>query len=301
MPPTDTAATRTRRGALSALGASGIALASGLCVGSASAEPQAPDRSLTAMSYNVHHGVGSDGRLDLEGTAREIRESGAEVVGLQEVDVHWGERSNFRNQAASLAEMLDANYVFAPIYSLDPPETDRPRREYGLAVLSEYPIRHSRNHEITRLSPLLGPEPQSAPGFPEVSVNVRGVRVSFFATHLDYRADPSVREMQVGDMLEIVDADRGPTLLVGDLNAPPGAPELRPLWDEFDDAWNVRSEEPGYTFPAETPTKRIDYVLTSSDVETDAVEVVETLVSDHRPVIAELSIPGSAVGEQSRE
>lgn len=297
----DPPATRTRRSALSALGAGGVGLLSGLFAGSASAEPRAPDRELTAMSYNVYHGTGADGRLDLERTARVIRRSGAEIVGLQEVDVHWGARSNFRDQAERLAEMLDVNYFFAPIYSLDPPESGRPRREYGLAVLSEYPIRHAENHEMTRLSPLLGPEPQPAPGFPEVRVNVRGVTVTLYAAHLDYRADPTVREMQVDDVLEIVDADRGPTLLVGDLNAPPGAPELAPLWNVFDDAWDARGEGPGYTFPAEEPTKRIDYVLTSPTVETDSVDVVDALASDHRPVVAELSLSGSAVGERSRE
>ncbi|WP_121743274.1 endonuclease/exonuclease/phosphatase family protein [Natronorubrum halophilum] len=299
MPSESATGTRTRRSALSLLGAGGFGLLSGSFAGSASGEPRAPDRELTAMSYNIYHGTGSDGQLDLERTARVIRESGAEIVGLQEVDVHWGDRSDFRDQAKLLAKTLGLNYFFAPIYELDPPESGRPRREYGLAVLSEYPIQHSENHEITRLSPLLGPEPQLAPGFPEIRVNVRGVSVSFYATHLDYRGDPAVREMQVDEMLEIVDADRGPTLLVGDLNAPPGAQELSALWDEFDDAWDVQNEDPGYTFPAENPTKRIDYVLTSPTVATDSVEVVETLASDHRPVVAKLSLPGSAVGRRS--
>lgn len=292
-------APHTRRNALSTLG-TGAAGLLGLFAGSASARPQAPDRELTAMSYNVYHGTGSDGRLDLERTARVIGASGAELVGLQEVDVHWGARSDFEDQARRLAERLDMEYYFAPIYSLDPPESGRPRREYGLAILSEYPIQHAENHDIARLSPLLGPEPQQAPGFPEVRVNVRGVTVTFYATHLDYRGDPAVRERQVADMLEIVDGAPEPTLLVGDLNAPPGAPELDPLWEVFDDTWDRRGEGPGHTFPATDPTKRIDYVLTSSGVETDSVAVVDALASDHRPVVAELSLPGSAVGERSR-
>lgn len=289
------ATTRTRRSVLSFLGASSCGLLSGQFVGSASAEP--PDRELTAMSYNIYHGAGSNGALDLERTARVIRELGAEIVGLQEVDVHWGERSNFQNQAKLLAEMLGVNCFFAPIYSLDPPEHGRPRREYGLAVLSEHPILRSKNHEITRLSPLLGMEPQLAPGFPEVEVNVRGVNVSFYSTHLDYRADPAVRRTQVDDMLEIVDGD--PALLVGDLNAPPDAPELGPLWEAFDDSWDARGAEPGYTYPATDPTKRIDYVLTSPTVETNSVDVPNTPASDHRPVVADLSLPGSAVGREN--
>lgn len=296
MPSSKTTVTRTRRSALTLLGTGGFGLLSGQFSGSSRAEPQAPDREITAMSYNIHHGTGTDGQLDLEQTARVIQDSKADIIGLQEVDVHWGERSNFQNQITVLAEMLGMNYFFAPIYSLDPPKNGGPRRKYGLAVLSEYPILRSENHEITRLSPLLGPDPQQAPGFPKVVVNVRGVKVSFYATHLDYRGDPAVRQMQVGDMLDIVDADHRPTLLVGDLNAPPEAPELSALWDEFVDAWDQEGVGTGYTYPAEEPIKRIDYVLTSSTVETESVGVIETLASDHRPVVADLSLPGSAVG-----
>lgn len=288
--------TRTRRSALTLLGAGGLGLLSGPFTGSAGAKPQAPDREITAMSYNIYHGTGTDGQLDLERTADVIRESGADIIGLQEVDVHWGNRSNFQNQVKLLAEKLNMNHFWAPIYNLEPAASGKPRREYGLAVLTEYPILRSENHEIARLSPILGPEPQMAPGFPEVVVNVRGVTVTFYATHLDYRGDPSVRTMQVEDMLEIIDADSGPTVLVGDLNAPPDAQELAPLWDEFDDAWDAEGTGPGYTYPAEDPVKRIDYVLTSPTVETDSVEVVEALAADHRPVVADLSLSGSEVG-----
>jgi endonuclease/exonuclease/phosphatase family metal-dependent hydrolase len=42
------------------------------------------------LSYNVHLGYGDDtGWMDLEGLAREIEATGAEVVGLQEVARGW--------------------------------------------------------------------------------------------------------------------------------------------------------------------------------------------------------------------
>ena len=48
------------------------------------------------MSYNIHHAVGQDGVLDLERIAKVIEDSGAEIIGLQEVDNHWGERINLK-------------------------------------------------------------------------------------------------------------------------------------------------------------------------------------------------------------
>lgn len=50
----------------------------------------------TVMSYNIHHGVGLDNQLSLERIAGVIRDAGADIVGLQEVDRFYGERSGFR-------------------------------------------------------------------------------------------------------------------------------------------------------------------------------------------------------------
>ena len=41
---------------------------------------------LRVLSYNIHHGEGLDGRIDLERIASVIRASEADLVALQEVD-----------------------------------------------------------------------------------------------------------------------------------------------------------------------------------------------------------------------
>lgn len=271
-------------------------LALALAGDEAAAKREAPDRELRVMSYNMHVGIGSDRRLDLQRTADAIRASGADVVGLQEVDVHWSSRSDFEDQAEWLAEELGMHVFFAPIYSFEPLEPGQPRREYGLALLSEYPILDAENHSITRLSTQSSrPTPQPAPGFPEVTLNVRGVKVHVYNTHLDFRSDPAVRRMQVQDMLRIMAEDEGPKVLVGDLNAPPDAPELAPLWEALNDAW-ANERGAGHTYPASDPVKRIDYVLASPDIAVKDARVLDTLASDHLPVVADLALPGSAVG-----
>ena len=63
-------------------------------------------RDVRVMSYNIHHGEGADGRLDLDRIAGVIRSEKAEVIGLQEVDRFW-RRSDFVDQVAYLAEELD--------------------------------------------------------------------------------------------------------------------------------------------------------------------------------------------------
>jgi endonuclease/exonuclease/phosphatase family metal-dependent hydrolase len=76
-----------------------------------------------------------------------------------------------------------------------------------------------------------------------------------------------------------------PTVLLGDFNAPPEAPELAPLWH------TLTAAPTGLTFPADAPVKRIDYVTVSDGIRVCTATVPPTVASDHRPVVAELVIP----------
>ncbi|MFJ9039899.1 endonuclease/exonuclease/phosphatase family protein [Streptomyces sp. NPDC102406] len=248
---------------------------------------------LRIATYNIHAGSGMDEVFDLDRQAAALRALDADVIGLQEVDVHWGARSQGLDVARELAGRLGMRVSFAPIYSLDPATAGGPRREFGVAVLSRYPIRAAVNHEITRLSTQdPHPEPAPAPGFGEVTLKVRGVPVQVFVTHLDYRPDPAVRAAQISDTRRIMADERRAVpgarqILLGDFNAPPSAPELAPLWGELRDAGPAE----GGTYPAAAPVRRIDYVAVGAGVRVRSATVpAEATASDHRPVVAEVSV-----------
>ena len=99
------------------------------------------DPAVRVATFNIHHGAGTDDRLDLERAARTIEATGAEVIGLQEVDNHWGERSAFADQAAELGRRLDMHVAYGANLDLD----GEPRRQYGTAMLSKWRIRDARN------------------------------------------------------------------------------------------------------------------------------------------------------------
>ncbi|MFD5071185.1 endonuclease/exonuclease/phosphatase family protein [Streptomyces sp. NPDC058369] len=250
-----------------------------------------PSVPLRVATYNIHAGAGMDNVFDLDRQVAALRSLDADVIGLQEVDVHWGDRSQWRDLAGELGRRLRMHVSFAPIYSLDPVEEGGPRREFGVAVLSRYKILSAENHDLTRLSTQdPNPVPAPAPGFGEVVLKVRGLPVHVYATHLDYRGDPSVRTAQVADTRRIMAEDRQHErrpvrqILLGDFNAAPTAPELAPLWQELTDI-----EPGGPTYPAQGPVQRIDYVAVSKDtVRVRDAAVAETLASDHRPVVADL-------------
>jgi len=244
--------------------------------------PSAPP-PLRVMTFNIRSGNGN-----LERTAETIRDLAPDIVALQEVDVHWADRSGFADQAAYLAAALRMQLRFAHIYNLAGADSAAAPREFGVALLSRYPIVEWRNDTIMRLSTQqANPLPAPMPGLLEAVLSVNGLLVRVFNTHLDYRADPAVRRHQVTEMLRYVGEARTPIILFGDLNAGPAAPELQPLFDLLCDSWDGHADS-GATYPAEKPAKRIDYILVSNHFRVLSARVPATETSDHRPVVADL-------------
>jgi endonuclease/exonuclease/phosphatase family metal-dependent hydrolase len=238
---------------------------------------------LRVMTYNIQYG-----HEGLDSVAAVIRAENPGIVGLQEVDVHWQERSNFVDQAATLAKNTGMQYRFARIYQFPNDDPSKPPREFGVAVLSRYPIVSFTNHEITRLSTQDStPVPSPLPGFLEAGVNVNGTIVRVFDVHLDYRSDPRVRAQQVAEILGYIGDSDTPTLLTGDLNARPDAPELQPLLKKLHDTWPY-SQGPGLSDPAKEPRAKIDYVLTSDGFHVVKAWVPVVFASDHRPVVVDM-------------
>jgi endonuclease/exonuclease/phosphatase family metal-dependent hydrolase len=251
----------------------------------ASARAQADERELRVATFNIHHGVGLDGALDLARIAAVVERTGAEVVGLQEVDRHWSERSNFVDQATWLAEWLDMDVAFGANLDLDPPLPGAPRRQYGTAILSSYKIRETTN---TLLPRPLGGEQR---GLLEALIKVRGIPVRVFNTHLQH--DSQVERLaQVDRIRQVLATAQESVVLLGDLNATPDTPEIAGLTDLLVDAWVTAGVGDGFTFDAATPHARIDYVMSSGDVVARTAAVVATDAADHLPVVVDLALPG---------
>lgn len=242
------------------------------------------DRELTVATFNIHHGAGTDDVLDLDHTAEVIEDSGAEVIGLQEVDRHWSSRSDFADQAARLADRLDMHVVYGANLDLAPAEPGEPRRQYGTAILSRHRILDSRNTLLPR------PEQGEQRGLLEARIKVRGTTMRFLNTHLQHNSQTE-RLAQADAINDIVDDSHRPTVLVGDLNATAETPEMAAMTKHLDDAWPVAGRGDGFTHDAQTPHARIDYVLVSPGVEPDRAKVLTTDASDHLPVTVEISLP----------
>jgi len=264
-------------------------------------------RPLTVMTWNIHHGEGMDGRLDLERIAEVIRSAGADLVALQEVDLET-RRTNGVDQVKELARLLDMRHLFGRAI-------DRDGGEYGVAILSRFEIMDFKNEALPHTQ---GFEPRTA-----LMVDVApwkedeeddndhdGGRaapvIRFISTHWQHnhagdRAEQARRVDALfglddpNDAGEEAETARPIVILAGDLNAGPASKPLSIL----ENRWRYVSRAADstdwpLTWPADAPRASIDHVLispASAEVDIRAAEVIEEAVaSDHRPVVVRLEI-----------
>jgi endonuclease/exonuclease/phosphatase family metal-dependent hydrolase len=244
------------------------------------------------LTFNVHHGVGEDGRHDLPRLARLLAGTDADVICLQEVDRHYGPRSEGVDQALLLSRALDMQLAWGP--AIDEPGAGDEARQYGNALLSRLPLLVSDVH------PLPGDgEPRSAL---RALVELDGGALWVTTTHLSSRSAQD-RAAQAAAVAELHTEPMETGVLVGDLNAEAGAPELDVLRERFTDAWQLaqaRSDQSrrwslhrdeGRTHPARHPHARIDQVWVSAGVTVTAAEVLDgSACSDHHPLLVDLTV-----------
>lgn len=235
-----------------------------------------PVRTIRVLSYNIHHGEGVDGRLDLPRLARIISGSGADLVALQEVD-RRAQRTGGVDQAEELGRLTG-------LYSVFGPAMDFQGGAYGQALLGRWPFRDFMLHPLPNPS---GREPRIAvsariqpPGWPVMR---------FAGTHLDHVRDDGDRWEQAARLLEVFGTGAEPTVLAGDFNATPDSRVMASLLARWRDA---AADDPQPTIPAEAPRARIDYVLLNPAAPwrvNRASVLAEAVASDHRPVLVELA------------
>src|SRR4051812_5129581 len=190
--------------------------------------PDQPPVPVRLVTFNIHHGVGDDGRHDLPRLAQVLAAADADVICLQEVDRHFGPRSEDVDQATLLARALDLQLAWGPAID-EPRGAGNPRGEYGNALLSRLPILVSDVHRL----PGHG-EPRSAL---RTMIELDGAALWVTVTHLSRSGSDRAAQLAAVAGLHTGPMETG--IVVGDFNAPPDAPELAVLRERFGDAWEL--------------------------------------------------------------
>lgn len=233
--------------------------------------------TLTVMSYNIQHGRGMDNVVDLDRIAGVIIDEGADIVGLQEVDVGV-QRSDGLDIASELARLTGLeHYVFGK-------NLDHDGGDYGIAVLSKYPISDYENMHFEQL----GNELRSIQA---MKVDVGGFPVLLMNTHLAHRREDEPERLQYMEAARSDIIPRYPAakaiLFTGDFNDVPGSATHLAVKEYMHDVWEIAGDGgEGFTIPPDNPNRRIDYIFYDGDIEPIEARVPITQASDHLPVVA---------------
>jgi len=229
------------------------------------------------MTYNIHHGEGQDGKVDLVRIADIIKREQADLVALQEVD-RGVARTDRRDLPAELAQLTGLSCVFSNNYHFQ-------GGEYGNAVLTRFPILGATNLHYQML------RTNEQRGLLQATVAVHGRPLVFMNTHIDHRRDDAERLQSVRELRGVAEAcGRTPIIVCGDFNDTPASRVHGQLAEVFTDAWETAGEGPGWTYPANHPAKRIDYVWISKSaaIEVVGARVIPSDASDHAALVVEL-------------
>lgn len=233
----------------------------------------AETQTLRVLSWNLHHGVGGDGKLDLQRIAKVIKDANPDLVALQEVDKNC-KRSGHVDQAAELARLTGLQASYGKAMDFD-------GGEYGQAILSKNSPTTTRIHHL----PGKG-EPRIA--F-ETIVSNAGFQLSFISIHLDLNAGQ--RLDQATTLIQTLASSTGkPLILCGDFNDVPNSAPLKVITGALK---NVPKQEPALTCPANKPDSEIDHVfLRGLEAAGPVIVIPETVASDHRPLLVDIKAPG---------
>jgi endonuclease/exonuclease/phosphatase family metal-dependent hydrolase len=244
-------------------------------------EVQTVPRTLRVLTYNIHHGEGTDGRFDLSRLAGVMKTVQPDVVALQEVD-RGTERSGGVDQLAELERLTNMHAEFGKAM-------DYSGGGYGVAVLSRWPLLIAGNHSLPGS---LDREPRTALTV-EVRSSERGPMLQFTSTHLDQGRDPEDRLAQARYLNELLVRGEGrPAILAGDLNSRPDTEVM----EIFEAQWAMApAVDPSPTTPSGRRRSRVDHVLFRPAESWRVLEsrvIDEPLASDHRPVLVVLEWMG---------
>ncbi|WP_212974265.1 endonuclease/exonuclease/phosphatase family protein [Bacillus sp. J14TS2] len=231
------------------------------------------------MSYNIHHGVGLDEQLSTERIGEVMKMAEATIIGLQEVDRFFGERSKFQDQSLALANQLGFHFAYGANIDEPPVNGQTENSQYGNAILSKYPIVDAENITL----PTLDEEPR---GVLKAVLDVDGAFMHILNTHLSLNEE--TRQQQIKKLIELIVDAKDPVILMGDFNADADNEGIKSLLAETHLTDCLGEIEPNQTYPADAPTTRLDYIFTKG-IQNKQSYVIQQEGSDHLPIMTEIN------------
>ena len=231
---------------------------------------------MRVMTFNIQHCRNFiEDKIDFEIMANTILKCNPDIVGLNEVRGE-GPHPDYTAQTEMLAELTNMPYYyFAPAIEL-------PNGLYGNAFLSKIPI---INAEIIAIP---DPDEKRYTSHYETRCVLKlklESDIVVLVTHFGLNPDEQANALIT--VLSNIVSEK--CILMGDMNLTPKENIISLIKEKMKDTAD-KFEEPMLSFPSDIPTRKIDYIFVTPDIEVRYAEIPSIVASDHRPHIADLVI-----------
>ncbi len=231
--------------------------------------------AVRVYSYNIHYAVTANGWLDPAAIVREIQAHTPDVVVIQEAGRGWLVGGGM-DTVEYLSIGLQMPYVYAPAAGPD----------FGNIILSRVPIAD------WGFAPLPTEGIPMARSYIWVTLDTEPL-LRVIGVHLSAFVEAEDRFQQVDVLLEVWD-EQPLTLIAGDMNSTPGAPDMQRLLDAgLVSAQDAVGNANGLTFRSNDLYQRIDWIFGSDDLSFSNFVIPDTQASDHLPLSVTVTLPES--------
>lgn len=231
---------------------------------------------LLAMTYNIQSGHNLAGDRNIQHAADVVNQVQPDFLTVNEV------RCNTSDVPVHQANELGRLTGYYPVFGKS---IDISGGEYGNAFLTRRPL---IEQEVIHIPDRTSDEQAYFEHRTVLRsvIEAEGRLITVLGTH--FGLAKVEQESAVETVLGILEKEVNPVILMGDLNMQPDDPILAPLFEALHDTTDCRDEIK--TFPSDEPKIKIDYIMHSAQFSTLSVRSMDTQNSDHRPLMAELTI-----------
>lgn len=227
------------------------------------------------MSFNTQHCQNFiTKKIDFEIMAKTIENSGADVIGLNEMR-NEGVHPEYTDQVKTLAKKTGYPYYYFA-KAIDVPDGG----PYGNGILSKIPLESAKTISI--------PDPEVKNGSRHyetrciLKAELEG-GYTVLITH--FGLNPDEQKNAVDTVIKNISSEK--CILMGDFNLRPENEIINPIREVMTDTADFFSE-PKLSFPSDNPYCKIDYIFISRDSNVINTDIPAIIASDHRPHTAEI-------------
>lgn len=227
---------------------------------------------LKFLSFNIQHCKNYITKeIDVDSVVNLIKESGADIIGLNEV---YGEHKGNLPQYEEIAKKLGFHYYFGQTFMFH-------GTPFGNAIISRFKLKNPETIMI--------PDPPIRDNHWYetrciIKTNFEDIDLTVLVTH--YGLFESEQENALNTTLDILNSIENKLVLMGDFNLEPDSKKIKIIEKYLDNTLDAHN----LTYPSIEPTKKIDYIFKSKDLKLVEAKIIQKVVSDHFAHFAKIKI-----------